>query len=67
MTKKAEVKAKVKGADAEQKILKKIQDGNSKAQKEGKFNKRDKENSKNGVLGKRTHGEKNGVAFGKPK
>ena len=66
MTKKAEVKAKVKGADAEQKILKKIQDGTAKAQKEGKFNKRDKEN-KQGVLGKRTHGEKNGVASGKPK
>ena len=31
MTKKTETKAKVKGADAEQKVLKKIQDGNKAA------------------------------------
>ena len=31
MTKKSDVKAKVKGADQEQKIMKKIQDGNKAA------------------------------------
>ena len=36
MTKKSEKKASVKGADAEQKILKKIQDGTAKAQKDKK-------------------------------
>ena len=33
MTKKTETKAKAKGADAEQKVLKKIQDGNKAAKK----------------------------------
>ena len=31
MTKKSDTKAKVKGADAEEKIMKKIQDGNKAA------------------------------------
>ena len=34
MTKKSESKATVKGADAEKKVLKKIQDGNAKASKD---------------------------------
>ena len=39
MTKKTEGKAKVKGADAEQKVLKKIKDGNTKAAKKDKSDK----------------------------
>ena len=36
MTKKTEVKAKVKGADTEQKVLKKIKDGDKAAKKDKK-------------------------------
>ena len=47
MTKKSELKAKVKGADAEQKIVKKIKDGNSKKASSDKDKQSYKKNKEN--------------------
>lgn len=66
MTKKTETKSKVKGADAEQRVLKKIQDGNKAAAEGKKEHKKPKFSSKKdqgkpdkkGDLGKRTFGNK---------
>ena len=60
MTKKSEQKAKVKGADQEVKVLKKIQDGNKAAKEKSSSSKKDKENKGDKVLGKRTFEHKDG-------
>jgi len=79
MTKKTEVKGVVKGADAEQKVLKKIQDGNKAAEKTVKKDGKDKKDfasfkakenkgEPSKLLGKRTYPKKEGeVSEAKPK
>ena len=63
MTKKSESKATVKGADAEKKILKKIQDGTAKAQKEAA----DKKGGKENKVGEKRTWQSKEQADGKPK
>ena len=59
MTKKSDKKAKVKGADAEEKIMKKIQDGNKAAKIKNLEKKSSKENKDGDAsLGKRTFQDK---------
>ena len=61
MTKKTEHKAAVKGADAEQKVLKKIKDGNRASKdKSMKENRERGADASQTTLGKRSHAQKAG-------
>ena len=61
MTKKTEQKAKVKGADAEQKVLKKIKDGNKASKdKSMKENREKGADASKSTLGKRPYAQKAG-------